>query len=224
MLCLGVLFCFVLGALCKDVFVSLGQDCCVSEANWVLYRVGKFGRAKISSVLVLEERESISAASSVMTDMKIHPASKCGYNQLYFQLYEFSIPFFPSPLAVCVERVGPLQPAPLPQAGCQASCPAPCYSLRVCCRSALSHAAAWSHLMGSCCACGRLQGPVLAHAQCWGFLEHICKELCRCFPASALGCGCPTSRGVAGHRSPSLLLLAGGFLQGWRQRAIIGAA
>lgn len=128
---MGVLFCFVPGTLCKDAVVSLGQDCCVHEANRVLCRVVKFGRAKISSLLVLEEREAISAAFSAVTDVKVHPASKYVYNQLHFQLREFSILFFPSPLVIRVGRVGTLEPAPLPRAACPASCPAPRYSPRV---------------------------------------------------------------------------------------------
>lgn len=128
---MGVLFCFVPGALCKDTLVSFGQDCCVHEANQVLYRVDKFGRAKISSLLMLKEREAISASFSAVTDVKIHPASQCVTNQLHFQLCESSILFFPSPLVICVGWVGALEPAPLPCARCPTSRPAPCYSPRV---------------------------------------------------------------------------------------------
>lgn len=53
---MGGLFSSVPGALCKDALISLGQDCCVHEALQVLYRVGKFGRAKISFLCVLEDR------------------------------------------------------------------------------------------------------------------------------------------------------------------------
>lgn len=49
MLCMGVLFCFVSGALCNHPLVSLGQDSCIHEANQLLNSVDKFVRAKISS-------------------------------------------------------------------------------------------------------------------------------------------------------------------------------
>lgn len=53
MLCMGVVFCFVPGALCKDGVSLLARTACVHEASWTLYRVDKFGRVKTSTVLVL---------------------------------------------------------------------------------------------------------------------------------------------------------------------------
>jgi len=149
---------------------SLGQDCCGQEANWVLYRVDKFGRAKIFSLLVLEERGAISASLSAVTDMKIHPTSKCVYNQLHFQLREFSILFFPSPLAICMggRCVGA---STSPQAGCPASRPAPRFSPRV-----------TAPLPRACRSLVPVQGclPCAGSCSVLRFLEHICKEPCHC--------------------------------------------
>lgn len=113
-----------------------------------------------------------------------------------------------------------LEPAPqLPWAGCLSWHPTLHYSPGFCC-SALSHAAAWSHLMGSCCAweiTGLCWPELNAGSSVLAFLEHIYKEPCPCFLPVPLAmaaqhlevCGWPPLSFTAGRGSPPQLEAVG---------------
>lgn len=159
MLCTGVLFCFVPGS-CKDALVSLGQDSCVHEANWVLYRVGKFGRAKISSLLVLEGYFCLLLSSDW------HEDTPC--IQVWLQLVAFSAAWVFHPV-FSISLVNPYGVGRCTGASTSTLRWLPglvsstVLQPQGCCGNRC-HAAPWSHLVGCRCAYGRLQSPVLACA------------------------------------------------------------